>query len=299
LTGPGKAFAKKALKAIKTDPNNTIPEEEILNSVKFWDLMTREMRDSTMNSVGKSKKGAMVVPTQNRMRSIIADIDAQTDGGLSNARTEYSQLIKNFDAVDTGKKFMSMDTDDFLKEVGDMSPEEKKSTLIGFTNAIINKIERGPETANNAWNAVKSVAFKRKIRALLGEDEAKSYIDQMMGQMEQTLTRTASNPNTNSITSAVKSFDDSFAGDLTGVAADLVQGKIGVSTIADAAKGMFGNTGPSVEQMEKLGILLRLPPDQVQRGLEQVLQKGSVAPHILPAVRSGLNSGGQEMLRSR
>jgi len=293
----GKAFAKKALKAIKTDPQNQIPDDQIINSVKFWDLMTREMKKSTTNAVGKAKGGAMDIPVNNRIRSIVSDIDGQIDGRLSNARSEYSQLKKNFEAVDTGKKFMKMDADEFIREVGKMTPEEKQSTLVGFTNAIINKIDRAPETANNAWNAVKSGAFKRKIRALVGNEKADSYIDQMMGQMEQTLTRNASNPNTNSITSAVRAFDDSFGGDMAGMAADAAQGNVG--SLANAARGMFGKTGPNEEQLKKLGTLMRLPPDQVQAGLEAVLEKGKIAPYILPAIRSASNAGIPELLRER
>lgn len=163
--------------------------DEMRGTVEYWDEWKKAM-DGIANKYGRAGDGAAAGVAGEIRDGVVQNIDAQTDGAYAYARQQYAEPSKLMEAMESGREMYrpKLDPEEVIGQIGDMSQDQVDAFLSGVVREISKKSGDAPETANSAWNVIKSPNFQKKLRAAAGTDKADEFIETMrkVGDMNKT-----------------------------------------------------------------------------------------------------------------
>jgi hypothetical protein len=283
------------LKLPKFDEDNSLSylgAVKDIDDLKFWDLWQRYARDLADGMVGPggSKRTAKLV--HGKLRRPVVDLfDEQTtvDGEslFKNARAAYRQSNKVEEALVTGRDVLRQtrqDIEEVERLAQNMSDDEKAAFLTGALRELRKKVEGTPETANSAWNIIKSPEFRQKVEAVIG-DQAKSrqFIASMNRLVEQNKTFNMVQQGRNSITSDMANQQAETARALVDIGGDLAQGNVmNAARGANSLAGQAPRLGPIASQ-KSANVLFGTATDPIA----ELYNPGQIGPYIIPGLLGG------------
>jgi hypothetical protein len=256
--------------------------------IRFWDFLKREL-DATGENINTLKtRGSAARNTAKRLRERIDDI---TDGAYAEVRGKHAFRAGLIDAAEGGENFKKMSEDQISDLVESMTPTEKYLYAGSVMNGMIERMRKSPETANAAWDMIKSPATKSKLRTIIGEEKTNKLIKAMENEIEKTRTYRATQETTQSSTFS-NIVNDLALGqrNAAGRAMDIASGSPGQSLLDFIARPLVGDRATIAPQTYSnlASILTQTRPDMMQAGLQQALTQVPKAPTLAPNVGMGL-----------
>lgn len=243
------------------------------DEVEYWHQIKRGM-DNEVGALKAKGEAGFAGDARARKNSLLSDMFEQVDD-YKQANKIWSGGQDMSDALKDGRKVLLMDAD--LPKFDSMTDGEQKMFTNGAMRAILDKIEGGPSSANEARNLIKSTRFKKRMRNVFpktteGGKSYKLFVRDLEILAREGESRARLSPALQSITAGAQGdMGDTAASNLFGAGVDVMQGDV-----MNAAKGALrtvmptnaGRNMPEAVSEDLGGLLFSNSVEAIQKALK-------------------------------
>jgi hypothetical protein len=169
------------------DAGNIRPLDfETVQNIKLAldDVLEKAPRDP-LESGGMGKNRDRLV---RQAKNEFLELADQMFSGYKEARDVFAGHSAIMNAMNDGRKFFAMPTDEAALALRGMSASEKEAFIEGAVNAVADKIERGLKSHNAAQRVVLPTDMQKRLRLLFPDEQSfEAFIDR--AQKEATMNR--------------------------------------------------------------------------------------------------------------
>lgn len=160
-----------------------------------------------------------------------AQIDAALEGveQLAPARATYRNLTQAADAIESAPDVLTTAPEDYARWIAGASPEVREAAIIGARQNIMDTLGRQANAGSRSLDNISQANYAQEnLASLLGPEEARRYIDQIVARVQGAQRFNRASPNTNSQTFGRLADEQAMgAAEVVGAGADVVRGAVG------------------------------------------------------------------------
>ena len=284
-TDEGQKAVETAVKKLKLRYRTDELPEETFGTVRFIDEVKKALYGQEQKAV-RSGDNATAGLIGDMRRELVKPVDIQTDQLYKTARDEFAKPSRLMDAMEEGRAMFGTKQDpmEFIASLKGRDPDEVDAMLTGVVREMNKRAGGSPETANSAWNAVKSPNFKAKLGAVVGDDDITSKFLNTMGQLSD-MNATYRLANTGSRTNVLREVQDEVN---EGV------GMVGRALSGDPTAILGAVQQTLQKQLSHLSDreVSQVAQELMSRGisLDEIMQQGEAYRSIMPAILNAVQS---------
>lgn len=217
-----------------------------------------------------------------------------TPGAYAQARSAWAGNTASQNAMEMGRKFLSMDNDEISDVVNNLEPAQRDYFMVGAAKALRDRVQGAADSADEGKALAKSQLVRDKITALgVSPDNIQPLLDQAKGESEIYGNMQAVRGGSQTAARMAADHGDTGLGPLGNMAAGVIQSKFdpmaGIPRALSAGKQWLNDVGNSASPEVNAALAKMLMSDNPQAVLDSLANTGPTPniPGMLTAPVAG------------